>query len=79
MNRKVGDGFFEITCVHRDDIKADMNLSDKLIANITDDMMAEIADKMADDYCEQSFHDSLRAIAGKVLHSHRIDKKKSVI
>ena len=79
MNRKVGDGFFEITCVHRDDIKADMNLSDKLIANITDDMMAEIADKMADDYCEQLFHDSLRAIAGKVLQTHRIDKKKSVI
>ena len=72
MERNVGDGFFEITCVHRDDIKADMNLPDELISKITDDMMAEIADKMADDYCNQLFHDSLRIITRNILKNKGI-------
>ncbi len=75
MSKEIEKGFFEITCVHRDDIKADMNLPDNLITKITDDMMAEIADKMADDYCKQLFHYSLCTIAREVLQSHGIEKK----
>jgi len=72
MDRNLGDGFFEITCVHRDDIKAELNLSDDLISKATDDIMAEIACKMEDDYSNQMFNDSLRIIARKVLKKYGI-------
>lgn len=66
------DGFFQITSVHRDDIKYVLNLSNEHLSKITDDMMEEIAEKMADDYCEQLFNISLRIIAREVLEQHGI-------
>ena len=66
------DGFFQITSVHRDDVKHALNLSDEQLSRITDDMMEEIAEKMADDYCEQLFNVSLRIIAKQVLEQHGI-------
>ena len=61
------DGFFNITSVHREDIKGAMHLSDTQMSKITDDMMQEIARKMADDYCEQLFWDHLPIIVKMVL------------
>jgi len=72
--RQKENGFFEITCVHRDDIQAVLNLEDKQISKITDDMMEYIADKMADDYCEQLFSDHLRIIAKEVLERNGINR-----
>lgn len=69
---KAKDGFFEITSVHRDDIKYVLNLSDEELAKITDDMMDEIAEKMAEDYGEQLFNISLRIIAKEVLEENGI-------
>ena len=66
------DSFFQITSVHRDDVKHALNLSDEQLSKITDDMMQEIAEKMADDYCEQLFNISLRIIAKQVLGQHGI-------
>lgn len=72
MNKPDKDGFFQITSVHRDDIKYVLNLSDEQLSKITDDMMEDIAEKMAKDYCEQLFNISLRIIAKEVLEQHGI-------
>ena len=67
MKRNIENGYFEITCVHRDDIQGQMNLSDDQMARISDIMMESIAGKMADDYCEQLFWDHLPIIVRHVL------------
>ncbi len=72
MKRNVGDGYFEITCVHRDDIQAQMNLTEEQAARITDDMMETIAGKMADDYCQRLFWDHLPAIVQHVLEQEDV-------
>ena len=66
------DGFFNITSVHRDDIKDAMHLSDAQMSKITDDMMREIARKMAEDYCEKLFWDHLPIIVEIVLNREGI-------
>lgn len=67
------DGFFPITSVHRDDIKAVLHLSDSQVAQITDVMMREIAGKMADDYCEHLFWDHLPLIVEHVVEIENVD------
>jgi len=49
------DGFFQITSIHRNDIKEALKLTDNQVAKITDSMMKEIARRMCDDYCTQLF------------------------
>ena len=68
MKRKADNGFFEITCVHREDVQAVLDIKDDgIISKITDDIMSEIASKMEDDYCNQMFHYSLLTVARNVL------------
>ena len=69
------DGFFNITSVHRDDIKAAMHLSDPQMSKISDDIMQEIARKMADGYCEELFWDHLPIIVKIVLKREGIVHK----
>ena len=57
--KRLSDGYFPITSVHRDDLQAKGFDVDK----ITDAQMEELADKMGDDYCEQLFWDSMEIIA----------------
>ena len=68
MNK--GDGYFEITCVHRDDVRAALMMTEEQAAQITDEMMEAIAKKMADDYCTQLFHISLQIIAKEVIRGN---------
>ena len=67
------DGFFQVTSVHRDDIKKALRLTDDQAAKITDDMMRDIARQMADDYCEQLFWDHLPLIVEHVAEIEGID------
>lgn len=57
--KRLSDGYFHITSVHRDDLRAKGFDADK----ITDAQMERLADKMGDDYCEQLFWDSMEIIA----------------
>ena len=57
--KRLSEGYFPITSVHRDDLQAKGFDIDK----ITDAHMEELADKMSDDYCEQLFWDSMEIIA----------------
>lgn len=57
--KRLSEGYFPITSVHRDDLQAKGFDVDK----ITDAQMEELADKMGDDYCEQLFWDSMEIIA----------------
>lgn len=49
--------YFEITCVHRDDL---VNFD---TTNIDDSTMVTLADKLSDDYCDQLYWQSLNLIA----------------
>lgn len=64
VTRNKGDGYFEITSVHREDIQSVVppavweTVKDK----ITDDHMERIADKMADAYCDNGFWSDLETV-----------------
>ena len=64
FKRRLSEGYFPITSVHRDDLKSAGFDVDK----ISDAEMKELAGKMADDYCEQLFWNSLKIIAGDILN-----------
>ena len=55
----LAEGFFPITSICRDDLKARGFDADKA----TDEQMQELARKMANDYCEQLYWDSMEIIA----------------
>ena len=58
----LAEGFFPITSVCRDDLRARHFDADK----VTDEQMQELARRMANDYCEQLFWDSMEIIAEAV-------------
>ncbi len=63
FRNRLSEGFFPITSVHRDDLKAKNFETEK----ITDAQMAELAHKMSDDYCGQLFWDSMEIIAEEIM------------
>ena len=58
----LAEGFFPITSVCRDDLRARHFDADKA----TDEQMQELARRMADDYCEQLFWDSMEILAENI-------------
>lgn len=59
LAQRLNAGYFPITSVHRDDLKAKGFDVDK----ISDDDMEELAQKMGNDYCTQLFWESMELIA----------------
>lgn len=66
----LAEGFFPITSICRDDLKARGFDADKT----TDEQMQELARRMANDYCEQLFWDSMEIIAELIgIPKRRVD------
>jgi hypothetical protein len=63
--------YYEITCVHKDDLKS--KYFD--VTNVDNDIMIILADKMGDDYCEQLFWSSMEIIAKEYCGIPKIDEE----
>jgi hypothetical protein len=58
-------GYFEITSVHRDDLKG--HFTPEEIAKLTDEDMRHIASEMADAYVDSQFWDDLTYYTRRLL------------
>jgi len=65
----VKEGYFEITSIHRDDLKhgVTFNFSEEEIAKLTDEDMSNIASEMAEAYCDGQFWNDLQYYTREVL------------
>ena len=64
------NGYFEITSVHRDDLKG--HFTPEEIATLTDEDMRHIASEMADAYVDSQFWDDLRYCTRRVLDEREL-------
>ena len=64
--------YFNISSVHRDDLKQ-VGIDG---SKVDDDQMEELARKLEDDYCEQLFWPSLRVIADEIMCLPRLPERE---
>lgn len=65
--------YYEISCVHRDDLKS----RHFDVTNVDDDIMIILADKMSDDYTEQLFWSSMDIIAEDYCGIPKTDEEET--
>ena len=58
-------GYFEVTSIHRDDLKE--HFTPEEIAKLTDEDMSSIASDMAEAYCDGQFWDDLKNYTRRIL------------
>ncbi|MBA3045978.1 MAG: hypothetical protein FP824_07175 [Euryarchaeota archaeon] len=61
------DGYFTITKLHRDDLKALYPEKKEYVENLSDGEMKYLARRMNDDYLEQLYWDSLKILSKELV------------
>ena len=69
--QKMREGYFEVSCVHRDDLKGQRYNTE----DITDDQMEELAQKMGSAYTEIVFWIDLEIIANDLSFPRKARKE----